>query len=141
MSTSTSLLAFTDCLAAYDRALADPLGTRVLMDDEGAAIYFRMRCHQARKLVRQNNAKIYPDPEHPLHGRSVYDGVTCRVRWVDDRVYCYFEQIIEIDEDRIENLSEVEDTPQLTHRPALQLEFHKEDEAAPAVPVFGLRKP
>lgn len=90
MSVSTSLLAYTDCVEVYDQALASNHGVRVRVKDHDAAWNFRMRMHQARKLIRIDNARTYED-DHPLFGKSPYDAYTLRIKQVGDKVYVYLE--------------------------------------------------
>lgn len=92
MSVSTSAMSYQDCYTALDAALADPMGVRIKLDHEAAAIHFRMRCHQARKINREDNCKIYEN-DHPLWGRSEYDLLTLRIRHdADDNTYLYIEK-------------------------------------------------
>ena len=91
MTVSKSPLAYDDAYAALDAALADQQGVRVKMADEAAAINFRMRCHQARKIDRDRNAETYEKPD-PRHGASDYDRLILRIRYVDDDWYLYFEK-------------------------------------------------
>lgn len=72
MSLPTSAISYPDCYHFLDAAMADAVGARRRMDDHDSASYFRMRCHQARKINREDNAKTYP-AEHQMHGRSHYD--------------------------------------------------------------------
>lgn len=94
MVTSTSLLAFTDCTDLMERALTEPKGLRVSFKSIGTARHFRVRCHSARKLHREQNATTYEDPTHPMHGRSEYDAVVIRIRWDPDAelAWVYFTQ-------------------------------------------------
>lgn len=81
MPTSISLLAYGDCFDYFDQALADPQGIAIIFDYSGDARQFRLRMNAARKLDREENAKTYQDnPEHPLFGRSQYDGLTLKLR-------------------------------------------------------------
>lgn len=79
MVTATSRLSFQDCFALMDGALAAAKGTRIKFLDYGSAWQMRLRLHAARRIDRRDNAKIYPI-EHPLHGHSIYDEITCRIR-------------------------------------------------------------
>lgn len=93
MVTSSSLLSFSDCTELMDRALAEPKGLRVSFKSMGPARHFRVRCHQARKLHRQQNAETY-ELSHPLHGRSEYDALLVRIRWEPsaELAWVYFTQ-------------------------------------------------
>lgn len=116
MSLPTSTLAYSQCYEVLDLALKDSLGIRMRVDRKpspqenlDAAMNFRMRCHQARKLDRDRNAEVYPDPEHPLHGRSAYDVLIIRDPKVthDGDVYLVIERCdLAIDGSVIESLSE-----------------------------------
>lgn len=79
MSLSTSLLSYSDCLALYDAALADPLGARIDFTSLGAAQYFVSRCHQCRVLDRRKNTEVYR-PGERLYARSIYDALVCRIK-------------------------------------------------------------
>jgi hypothetical protein len=77
VTTSTSRLAFTDCEDVFEKAFTDPVGIRVMFEEEGKANHFIGRMHRFRELDRLANAQEHP-PGHPLHGRSKYD--QCVVR-------------------------------------------------------------
>ena len=78
MSTSTSILAYSDVREILDRALESPRGIEVDIPDEpgskpgGKATYFRQRAYSFRALDRKANSKIYP-PDDPMHATSIYD--------------------------------------------------------------------
>lgn len=110
MSYPTSHMAYLDCFEVMDRALADGQGVRLRMADRTAAEYQRTRINYARKLNRKQNEKIYPDPEHPLHGASPYDKLVCRIKQQNGACFLYVEQYAPIYED-IEDLSELEPEP------------------------------
>lgn len=80
MSLTNSLKAYKDCADAFEQALGNSQGIRIKFTTPSAAIHFRMRLHQYRKLDRESNAKIYPDPNHPNHGTSMYDPIVCRIQ-------------------------------------------------------------
>lgn len=98
MSISTSPLSYQDCYSMMDEALADPQGARFRINRptldlaEREATFLRMRMHQARSLNRDLNRQIYPDPAHPLHGTSMYDKLTVRIKNIAGEVYVYLEQ-------------------------------------------------
>lgn len=111
MSLPTSTLAYSQCYDVLDKALEDSLGVRMKMTSLPSAQHFRMRCHQARKLDRDKNAEIYPETDHPLHGRSAYDVLIIRDPKVatDGQVYLVIERSdIAIDGSSVEALSEAE---------------------------------
>lgn len=113
MSLSNSLLSYQDCLDAMDQALADDQGGRVRFPDREAALHFRSRCHYARKLHRDKNAQIYPDPEHPQHGSSHYDELVLKERPDGDGWYIYLVRM-KVGSVAVEPLSEV---PQIEQQP------------------------
>lgn len=76
---SKSILAFSDCKEALERAYESQKGAACSFPDNRAAKVFAQRCHQFRKLDRAENAKIYTEPVHSMHGRSVYDTISIRV--------------------------------------------------------------
>lgn len=86
MTVSTSRLAYEDAYAVMMAALEDPRGVRVRMASVDAATHFRLRCHQARKIDRQENAITYERP-HPMHGVSPYDKLVLRIVTDDDGVW------------------------------------------------------
>ena len=81
MSQINSLLAYDDCRRAFEAALADPRGARVLIGTHDMCMNMRTRMHYFRKLDREANEKTYP-LDHMLHGTSIYDPY--RVRIVGD---------------------------------------------------------
>lgn len=78
MTLSKSPGAYSDCYAAMDAAITDELGVRLLVADTDTAIFFRMRCHQARKIDREKNAMTY-ESDHPLHSSSIYDQLVLKI--------------------------------------------------------------
>jgi len=78
MSLPTSHRAYVDCFDVLDKAIEDDLGVRVKFETSEEATHFRLRCHNARKLMRQMNTKIYQDG-HPMHGASPYDHLVIKV--------------------------------------------------------------
>ena len=119
MTLSTSILAFDDAILFLDRALEDPKGVRACFGDNyGNAQHYRMRCHAARNLVRQENAKLYPDPQDPMHGRSTFDVLTLRIIQDENSewwVYAMRNVMPEV----VESLSTFE---AIEHTPPLQIE-------------------
>lgn len=133
MTVSTSLLAYLDCTELMDQALADDKGARLKVKDIDEASHQRMRVHYARKLHRDENAKTY-DAGHPMHGRSEYDKLTCRIRNVNNDIYIYLERTDTV-KGTIEPLSEVveEEPAQIAHEPVRQIEGPKAAELVQAV--------
>ena len=117
MSLSNSLLSYQDCTEIMDSAMADSVGARAKFASEAEALHFRSRCHYARKLHREQNARIYTDPEHPQHGCSHYDALVLRLRWDGDFHYVDLEKT---DAGQIE-VTPLSEAPKLEHRPQLQL--------------------
>lgn len=110
MSLPTSHLAYTDCFEALDAALEDSHGVRIPVDDLDRATHLRMRLHMARKVDRERNVELYSDPSHPLHGRSQYDRLVCRIKQDGNRLYLYIEQQPSLTSE-MELLSEVNGSP------------------------------
>jgi hypothetical protein len=107
MSISESRLAYIDCFAAMDKAIDDEAGARVPMESMDAATFYRMRCHQARKIDRRRNREIYEEG-HLMYGLSIYDKLVIRIRNVNDRIYVYFTKVAD-ESNEAESLSEVEE--------------------------------
>lgn len=116
MSLPTSHLAYADCFEVLDAALEDTYGVRFPVDDQDKATHLRMRIHMARKIDRERNAELYPDPGHPLHGRSQYDKIVVRIKEDGNRLYIYLEQL-ESHADALEPLSEVVDNGKALPKP------------------------
>jgi len=118
MSLSNSPLAYADCYDFMDRAINDPIGARVAISTENAAVHMRMRCHQARNINRTENSKTYPNSNHPLNGKSPYDVLVLKIKEENERVYLYAERY-DMEIDGIEMLSEV---LQVEHEPIQMIE-------------------
>lgn len=75
--------AYPDCHEFLEAIVEDPQGGRIWQghgkDGENAAIKFRHRCHQFRRLHRKQNERIYP-PGDKMHGRSEYDSLKLTVK-------------------------------------------------------------
>ena len=105
MSLSNSRLAYDDCFKLLDAALDEPRGIRVEVADEDKAGYLRKRIHQARAIDRADNARTYTDRDHPLHGRSPYDILVCRIEPANGHAWLWLDkQKVEIG--RIERIEE-----------------------------------
>ena len=111
MVTSTSRLAYSDCFDLMDKAIADPKGIKVKFAKGEDAWHFRIRLHTARKIDRIDNKEVY-EQGHPMHGRSVYDQLTMRIRKADDHVWLRLERI-DARVFEIESLDEPEAEPEL----------------------------
>lgn len=108
MPLPNSRLSYLDCYAVWDKALEDPKGVRVRMDNMDQAIFFRMRMHNARKINRVDNAQIY-DEDHKMYNASEYDKLAITLRQADEgRVWVYIRPF-GINVETIEPLSEVDD--------------------------------
>ncbi len=105
MVASTSRLSFEDCFLAFEAALADPRGVRLPFPDMDAATAYRFRLHAARRIAREENQSIYA-PTHPLHGRSEYDPLVCRIRQEGPTHFIYIERMAQPVE--IQPLSEID---------------------------------
>lgn len=70
---SGSILSYPDIRQVMDRALDSEKGVRLSFDNDTAARLFTLRCNTFRGLDRKENKKIYLEPTHTMHGRSVYD--------------------------------------------------------------------
>ena len=97
MSLSNSRLAYGDCFELLDQALEEARGIRIELADENKANYLRMRIHHARQIDRNENKLTYPDLDHPLHGRSPYDILVCRIERETGRAWLHLDkQFVEI---------------------------------------------
>jgi|SRR5215472_2194787 len=108
MGYPTSTIAYSDCYEAFDRALEHPKGAKVPCESRDAAERLRTRMHYARRLHRNDNAQIYPDPDHPLHGRSPYDSIVCKIKLINDQWWLYMEPI----QSFAEIIEPIEDEPE-----------------------------
>lgn len=109
MPTSKSRLSYPDCESFLNAALEDERGARLPFLTEGQATQFRVRCHYFRTIVREDNAEIYTDREHPMHGRSEYDVLALTILPTEDRTeFWVYARKMTINESEIERLSDVE---------------------------------
>lgn len=92
MPTSTSRLAYSDCLSLMDAALEDSSGIRVKCPDAGRAWYLRLRMNKARAVVRQENARDY-ERDHPMHGRSVYDVIVITIENDEQAIWVKLQKV------------------------------------------------
>lgn len=111
MVTSSSRLAYSDCFDLMDKAIADPKGIKIKFSANEDAWHFRIRLHTARKIDRIDNMEVY-EKGHPMHGRSVYDQLTMRIRKSGDNAWLRLERI-DTREFEIESLTEPETEPEL----------------------------
>lgn len=120
MAMSNSILAYSDCKEFLEKAIEDQKGARRPFQGpyaEDHASRYRMRCHQFRKLDREQNAEIY-EVGHQMHGRSEYDLLTLTLRYSHDAVWVYAEKLL-LEPGEIESLSEV---PEMTEEEQKLLE-------------------
>ena len=92
MAVSTSRLAFSDCFELLEKAINDEKGIRVKFASYDDAFNFRLRIHKARQIDRKDNEESYSEG-HQLHGRSVYDGITCKIRSFDGGAWLRLEKL------------------------------------------------
>jgi hypothetical protein len=92
MTISNSRGSYKDCFDVYNAALEDPEGVRIKVKDYSQAVFFRMRMHKARSIVREESKDIY-SPGDPGYSVTVYDPLVVRIRAADgDAWYVYVEQ-------------------------------------------------
>lgn len=113
MSLPDSRLAYDDCVKLMDRAIEDGVGARTLKPSYGDASFFRLRCHKARQIIRDDNREMYAeDPGHEMFGRSVYDKLRITLVKADpsdgEDAFWVYVRVIDIDDSEIESLSEIE---------------------------------
>lgn len=111
MVASNSRFSYGDCFELMDKAIADPKGIRIKFADANAAMYFRIRLHTARRIDRTDNLETYP-AGHQMHGKSVYDPLTMRIRTRSDGVWLRLEKV-DAQEFEVASLSEDEPEPEL----------------------------
>jgi hypothetical protein len=108
MSISTSRLSYQDCFTLMEQALEDTKGVRVCMETFDKATFFRMRCHTARQIDRKDNKVIYKEGEK-LHGASLYDALTFRIREDEEGKFWVYAEKTELEPGAIESLSDLEE--------------------------------
>jgi hypothetical protein len=110
MTIPTNRMSYADIYPVYDKALEDPKGIRIPFDTRAEAQHYQMRLHNARSVDRRENAKIYPDKGHKMHGQSVYDVLQVRIKQGEDGTHFIYiepkDKYINLDE--MESLSEIE---------------------------------
>lgn len=123
MSLPKSRVAFTDCYEVLDQTLAEAKGIRIRFRTHDAAIHFRMRLHQARKLDRDANAETY-EKGHSMHGTSAYDQIVARDPVPENGgAWLYLEKIDLANQ--VEAIEPLNDFLVIEHRAPLQLEGPK----------------
>lgn len=133
MTLPDSLLAFSDCVDIFERAMDDGRGCRVRCKDWDAASYLRLRLHKARALDRRKNQLAY-EPGHQLHGASPFDEYVVRIKEVryegeGSRIYVYVEKT---------ERAEIESLGDLNADEAVQV--FREREAPPKITVTVNRR-
>ena len=83
MPTSNSNLAYEDCYRVLDQAVDAVMdgkdGIRAgPYEAEGDARHFQVRLNTARRLMRDENKKVFT-PDDPQHGTSPYDPFVFRI--------------------------------------------------------------
>jgi len=117
MAVSTSRIAFSDCFDLMEKAIEDSKGIRVKFASYDDAFNFRLRIHKARQIDRSDNLESYPEG-HQLHGRSVYDQISCKIRTFNGGAWLKLEKIT-AREFEIESLSETPSEAELPLEPKL----------------------
>lgn len=126
MSLSASIQSYGDCLDFFEKIVDDPKGGRIFIGSHADASHFRLRCNQARKLDRQQNARIYETGDK-RHGTSDFDQFCLRVRQDTEGGWWVYAERMQLDANAIELLSEIEDVPQIEDQSPLQIEDHSSD--------------
>lgn len=68
----------------WESVLSSARGVSVGPLPQGQAVSLRQQLNRHRKADRARNATIYPDPDHPMHGRSGLDGWMISLQPTDD---------------------------------------------------------
>ena len=146
MTFSTSRLAFDDCYRLFDQALASAKGIKFRVKNRRQAYHYRNRLNHARRLDRRDNLETFLDPSHPMHGRSIYDGLSVAIQF--DGGWWLMVEKVESREFNIEPITGDESNvePELHNggaREAARAEAEAERRAEPpppAKPSVGLRR-
>lgn len=109
MASSKSRLAYPDCQQFLDAALEDEKGVRLPFQTYGQAMQFRVRLNTYRQIIRDDNAIVYPDPAHHLHGRSEFDELQFTIMEDSEGEYWVYAKKQHLDIAEIEKLSEIGD--------------------------------
>lgn len=108
MSISTSRASYLDCYQYFDQALEEERGIRIRVQSYDYATHLRQRLHMARKIKRQDNTEIYPDPDHPMHGACPYDILVVKIKTEERGVFVLIEKVVLLTD--IESLPLEDDT-------------------------------
>lgn len=126
MSLPTQPAAYTDCYDLFQRAIDNPLGVRTPFPTENAAKFFQLRMHQARKLLREQNCRIYPSTS-ALYDTSEFDSLQVQVRGPDGAgehwIYVRPHGVVI---DYVEPLGPGDTVPEIVREPVLQITHNKE---------------
>ena len=115
MVASNSRLSYSDCYELMDQAIADEKGIRIKFATQEEAWHFRIRLHTARRIDRTDNMDTYP-VGHQMHGRSVYDPLTMRIREMASGIWLRLEKV-NAREFEVESLSSDETEPEFPLKP------------------------
>ena len=88
MAGSKDTITYEAELEALNKALESDAGVRIPFGVQGDAINYRLRLHKARRNDRTANKQMY-DSDHPLWGKSVYDGLVVRITPEKGKWYVY----------------------------------------------------
>lgn len=111
--------AYTDCETIFERADATAHGIRIRCPQGyGQANLLRMRMHKCRSIIREDNSRTY-ELGHPMHGCSVYDPFTVRIREDHGQWFMYVERTEMPSEDLIEVLDSANEAAKLPSQPLL----------------------
>lgn len=92
---SKSLLAYSDVKEVFDRAIASEKGVNLYFGTAKERDRFMFRSLYFRVLDRRNNAILYPEPAHTMHGASIYDTISLLKRH-DERGFKIVFEIIKL---------------------------------------------
>lgn len=108
MTIPTNRMSYVDVYEKFDEAKDDPKGIRIPFDTKAEAMHYQMRMHNARSVDRRENAKMYPDRTHQLHGQSAYDVLQVRLREGADGTWFVYVEPKDKFIGEAERLSEIE---------------------------------
>lgn len=107
MTLPSNRMSYTDIYEKFQLALEDPRGIRIPFDTKGEAIFYQMRMHQARKVDRAENAKMFP-AGHQMHNQCAYDTLQVRIREADDGTFFIYVEPKDKHVGEVEMLSDIE---------------------------------
>jgi hypothetical protein len=102
-----SLLSYGDCMDFFERIADDPRGGRVEIGTYKEAHHFRLRCNQARRLHRRENAKIHA-PDTKMHGASEYDEFMLKLKEDTNGSWWVYAERMSLKPGQVELLSELD---------------------------------